>query len=67
VREIHIFDKDTFLSHNAFRAPGAAFIEELRVTAGKVEYLKAIYSKMRNGIAPTRPTSGRKTFSFFAT
>src|SRR5258707_11145027 len=30
VREIRIFDADEFLQHNAFRAPGAASIEDLR-------------------------------------
>lgn len=50
VRKIHIFDKDTFLSHNAFRAPGAASLEELRAQPSKVDYFNAIYSKMRHGI-----------------
>jgi len=50
VREIHIFDGDTFLSHNAFRAPGAASLEELRAQPFKVDYFKAIYSKMRHGV-----------------
>jgi len=60
VREIHIFDKDTFLSHNAFRAPGAASLEELRVQPAKVEYLKAIYSKMRNGIVAHKTDIGEE-------
>ena len=50
VEEIHLFDKDVFLSHNAFRAPGAAALDELRAQQSKVEYLKGIYSKMRKGI-----------------
>lgn len=50
VREIHLFDGDEFLQHNAFRAPGAPSIEELREAPKKVDYLKAIYSKMRVGI-----------------
>lgn len=50
VKEIHIYDHDEFLSHNAFRAPGAASIEELRVMQKKVRYLKNIYSKMHKHI-----------------
>src|SRR5207302_11190786 len=30
VREIRLFDEDEFLQHNAFRAPGAPSLEELR-------------------------------------
>jgi hypothetical protein len=56
VREIHLFDGDEFLQHNAFRAPGAPSIEELREAPLKVEYLKGIYSKMHRGIvAHTTP------------
>ena len=50
VKEIHLFDGDVLLSHNAFRSPGAASIEELRAKPKKVAYLKDMYSKMRRGI-----------------
>jgi hypothetical protein len=50
VREIRVFDSDEFLQHNAFRAPGAASIEELRDAPKKVDYFKAIYSKMHRNI-----------------
>ena len=50
VREIRIIDGDEFLQHNAFRAPGAPSIEQLREAPKKVEYLKGIYSKMHKGI-----------------
>jgi hypothetical protein len=50
VREIRLFDNDEFLQHNAFRAPGAASIDELREAPKKVEYLKGIYSRMHRGI-----------------
>jgi len=50
VKEIHLFDGDTFLSHNAFRAPSAASVDELRAKPKKVLYLKELYSKMRRGI-----------------
>jgi hypothetical protein len=52
VKAIHVFDCDTFLQHNAFRAPGAASIEELREQQKKVSYFHGIYSKMRKGIIP---------------
>jgi len=48
--EIHLFDGDNFLQHNAFRAPGAASIEDLEAGLKKVEYFARIYGKMRRGI-----------------
>jgi molybdopterin/thiamine biosynthesis adenylyltransferase len=50
VREIHLFDGDRLLQHNAFRAPGAASIDQLKNAPYKVEYLKDIYSAMHRGI-----------------
>lgn len=50
VAEIHLYDGDVFLQHNAFRAPGAAAIEVLRNKPSKVEYFKEIYSRMHSGI-----------------
>lgn len=50
VKEIHLFDGDVFSNHNAFRAPGAASLEELKERPSKVEYYHALYSKMRRGI-----------------
>jgi hypothetical protein len=52
VREIHLFDVDLFLQHNAFRAPGAPSIDELRDAPRKVDYLAGIYSKMHRKIVP---------------
>ena len=40
VREIRLFDGDEFLQHNAFRAPGAPSIDELREAPKKVDYLQ---------------------------
>jgi tRNA A37 threonylcarbamoyladenosine dehydratase len=51
VREIHIYDGDEFLQHNAFRAPGAASIKDLN-RSKKVHYYFRIYSNMRYGIIP---------------
>lgn len=50
VKEIHLFDGDDFLSHNAFRSPGAASLEELNVKPKKVDRLKAMYSVIKHGI-----------------
>lgn len=52
VEEIHLFDPDTFCQHNAFRAPGAPTVEELRTPPPKVTYLAEIYSRMRRNIHP---------------
>lgn len=57
-REIHLFDGDVFLQHNAFRAPGAASLEELRAQPSKVAYLQGIYSKMRRGIVAHKESIG---------
>lgn len=50
VKEIHLFDGDWFLQHNAFRSPGAASIETLKRRLRKVDYYYEIYSKMHKGI-----------------
>jgi hypothetical protein len=52
VAEIHLFDPDTFLQHNAFRAPGAASVDDLARKSHKVDYFAEVYSKMRSGIVP---------------
>ncbi|HZO94956.1 MAG TPA: ThiF family adenylyltransferase [Candidatus Baltobacteraceae bacterium] len=50
VAEIHLYDADEFAQHNAFRAPGAATVEELRAKPKKVVYLAERYSEMHRGI-----------------
>jgi hypothetical protein len=50
VAEIHLFDGDVFSQHNAFRAPGAPTIEQLRARPKKVAHFTAVYSNIRNGI-----------------
>ena len=52
VQQIDLYDADKFYSHNAFRAPGAASIEELEAQQFKVDYFHGIYSKMRGRIVP---------------
>ena len=50
VREIHLFDGDRFLQHNAFRSPGAATIGELRQEPKKTAYFQNLYSSLRRNI-----------------
>ena len=50
VREIHLFDGDEFLQHNAFRAPGAASLAELEQRMLKVEYFRQRYDPMHRGV-----------------
>lgn len=50
VWEIHLFDGDDFSSHNVFRAPGAASLEQLEAKPTKVQHLHDEYSTMRKGI-----------------
>jgi tRNA A37 threonylcarbamoyladenosine dehydratase len=52
VAEIHVYDKDKYLQHNAFRTPGAASLADLKKTPGKAEYLHGIYSRMHRKIFP---------------
>jgi hypothetical protein len=54
VKEIALFDGDRFGQHNAFRAPGAASIADLKARPFKVDYYTEIYSRMRRGILPHR-------------
>lgn len=50
VKEIHLYDKDIFSSHNAFRTPGAPDIIDLNGEVLKSDYLYRIYSKMHAGL-----------------
>lgn len=52
ISEIHLFDRDLYLQHNAFRSPGASSVEELRRTVSKVDYFSERYGRMRRGIVP---------------
>jgi hypothetical protein len=58
VREIRLFDSDEFLTHNAFRAPGAPSLEELREAPKKVDYLRGIYGRMHRNIVAYGVTLG---------
>lgn len=50
VREIHVFDGDDFLQHNAFRSPGAPSLEELKAIPKKVRHHACRYGLLRDGI-----------------
>jgi len=50
--EIHLYDGDFFRTHNAYRAPGAAILGDLKAGMKKVDYYKQVYSRMRRGIHP---------------
>lgn len=50
IQEIHLFDDDEILAHNAFRAPGAMSVDDLRESPKKVDYLAHQYGRLRRGI-----------------
>jgi len=52
IHEIHLYDGDIFGTHNAFRAPGAASLEDLRAGLMKVEYYERRYARMHRGVRP---------------
>ena len=50
VKEIHLFDGDEFLQHNAFRAPGAFTREELGEAPNKAVFHERRYSQMHRRV-----------------
>lgn len=50
IREIHLFDGDDLLQHNAFRSPGAPQLKTLRERPKKVEYFADAYAPMRKDL-----------------
>jgi hypothetical protein len=52
VAQLHLFDGDRLGQHNAFRAPGAPTIEQLRARPFKVDFYAETYSRMRRRIVP---------------
>ena len=50
VAEIHLYDDDRFLQHNAFRAPGSTGIEDLEGGPNKATFHAAQYRKFRRGV-----------------
>lgn len=50
VAEVHLYDGDILLQHNAFRAPGAVPKEIFPQKQKKAEYFKSVYSNMHRNI-----------------
>ena len=50
VLEIHLYDDDVLLTHNAFRSPGAASIAELNLAPKKVDYFKSKIDPIRRSV-----------------
>ena len=50
VKEIHLYDSDPFLQHNAFRSPGAPSEADLARKLTKAEWFAEVYSKMRRNV-----------------
>lgn len=50
VKEIHLFDGDTFDSHNAFRSPGIATLDEVNQREFKAVFFQGRYQQFRKGI-----------------
>jgi hypothetical protein len=52
VAEIHLFDGKRFDAHNAFRAPGAATLQQVQDGHYKVDYFSALYGEMHMNLHP---------------
>ena len=50
VKEIHIYDGDSFNQHNAFRSPGAASMNDLSENLKKAAYYQQAYSNIHKFI-----------------
>ena len=50
VDAIYLFDGDVFDNHNAYRAPGAAELEDLNQRPNKAEHFASHFSNMHTGI-----------------
>jgi len=52
IRQVHLYDGDQLSTHNAFRSPGAASVDELNAAPFKVDYYAARYGPLRWGVHP---------------
>lgn len=50
--EIHLFDGDRYMQHNAFRSPGALSREELADVGQKVDHWASTYGKLHRHVIP---------------
>lgn len=61
VDAIHLFDDDAFEQHSAFRAPGAAGIDELRARRSKVDHFARVYRRIHRRVVPHAVRMGPRT------
>lgn len=52
VDAIHLFDDDVLEQHSAFRAPGAATIDDLRARRRKVDHFASMYRGIHRHVVP---------------
>lgn len=52
VAEIHLYDGDDLIQHNAFRCPGAVSADALRGRPMKANHYAVIYDVFRKGVVP---------------
>jgi len=52
VDAIHLYDDDLFEQHSAFRAPGAATLDDLRARRRKVDHFAAVYRGIHRRVVP---------------
>lgn len=50
VQQIHLFDGDKYLQHNAFRSPGAPSVDDLRKVPQKAVFFQEQYSRMHRHV-----------------
>ncbi|MEU4159241.1 ThiF family adenylyltransferase [Actinoplanes sp. NPDC026670] len=50
IEQIHLFDGDDLLQHNAFRSPGAVTLQQLQARPKKVDHYAQMYAGLRDGI-----------------
>jgi hypothetical protein len=67
VRNIHLFDRDKYGQHNAFRSPGAPSLADLQTIPYKVDYWAGIYGRMHRGIVPHREAIDAGSVAFLRT
>jgi hypothetical protein len=60
VAEIHLFDDDRYLQHNAFRSPGPTSITELTGGPYKVDLYAQRWAEMRTGVIAHRERLGEQ-------
>ena len=50
VKEIHLYDDDRFLQHNAFRVPGPVGVKEIQGGPNKADFHASRYAQMRRSV-----------------